>query len=93
MLGRYGKKENQSTLAKARKALHKIKRKRATGKTTILNLVKTVSELCHVFYEKRILYRVPVSEPILEIINHDIKQIIGYKNISTLSIADINHLF
>jgi len=34
-----------------------------------------------------------VPEPILEIINHDIKQIIGNKNISTLCIADVNHCF
>ena len=92
-LGRYGKEENQLTLSKARKALYKIKRKRAKGKTAILNPVKTIAELCNVFYEKRILYRVPVPEPVLVIINHDIKQFIGNKNISTFSIADVNHCF
>ncbi len=45
------------------------------------------------FYEKRILCRIPVPEPVLEIINHDIKQFIGNKNISTFSTADVNHCF
>ncbi len=92
-LGRYGKEANQLTLSKARKALYKVKRKRATGKTAILNPVKTVAELCNVFYEKRVLYRVLVPEPVLVIINCDIKQFIGNKNISTFSIADVNHCF
>ncbi len=48
-------------------------------KTAILNPVKTVAELCNIFYEKRILYRLPVPKTVLEIINHDIKQFIGNK--------------
>lgn len=55
-LGRYGDGDDQLTLSKAREALKTAKTKHDAGElNTVSDIPKTVSELCDVFYNKRIL--------------------------------------
>ncbi len=85
-LGRYGDGDSQLTLSKARKALEVAKIKHDAGELhTVTDIPKTVSQLCDVFYDKRILPHLRAPEAVLQVINHDIKPIIGVKNIATLS--------
>ena len=85
-LGRYGEGDSQLTLSKARKALETAKIKHDAGELhTVSDAPKTVSELCDVFYKKRILPHLRRPEAVLQVINHDIKPVIGTKNIATLS--------
>ena len=85
-LGRYGTGDDQLTLSEARKALETAKTKHDAGDlNTVLNTPKTVSDLCDVFYEKRILPHLRRPDAVLQIIDHDIKPTIGNKDIKTIS--------
>ncbi|NOQ14243.1 MAG: tyrosine-type recombinase/integrase [Methyloprofundus sp.] len=86
-LGRYGSGDDQLTLSKAREALETAKIKLDAGdlNNTASNTPKTVSELCDVFYEKRILPHLRRPDVVQQVIEHDIKPVIGTKNISTIS--------
>ncbi|MEO1885064.1 MAG: tyrosine-type recombinase/integrase, partial [Methylococcales bacterium] len=86
-LGRYGDGDDQLSLSAARKALETAKIKLDAGdlNSTASNTPKTVSELCDVFYEKRILPHLRRPDAVQQVIDHDIKPVIGNKNISTIS--------
>lgn len=86
-LGRYGNGEDQLTLSSARKALEQAKIKHEAGElnNTMANTPKTVSELCTVFYEKRIVPHLRRPDAVKQVIDHDIIPVIGAKNISTIS--------
>lgn len=85
-LGRYGDGDSQLTLSAARKALEIAKIKLDAGDLhSTSNIPKTVSDLCDVFYEKRILPHLRRPDAVLQVIDHDIKPIIGNKDIKTLS--------
>jgi len=85
-LGRYGEGGDQLSLAKARKTLETNKIKLDAGDLNkVSNTPKTVSELCDVFYKKRILPHLRAPEAVKQVIDHDIKPIIGTKNIATIS--------
>jgi len=86
-LGRYGIGDDQLTLSTARKALETAKIKLDAGDLNNIasNTPKTVSELCDVFYEKRILPHLRRPDVVQQVIEHDIKPVIGTKNISTIS--------
>jgi len=85
-LGRYGGGDDQLTLSAARKALETAKTKHDAGDlNTDSNTPKTVSNLCDVFYEKRILPHLRRPDSVLQIIDHDIKPTIGTKDIKTIS--------
>ncbi len=92
-LGRYGASDNQLTLAEARKALTATKIKLDAGElhSTAPHTPKTVSELCDVFYQKRILPHLKRPEAVLQVIEHDIKPIIGNKNMATLSTVAVSN--
>jgi len=84
--GRYGDGDDQLTLSAARKALETAKIKLDAGDlNTVSNTPKTVSELCDVFYEKRILPHLRRPDSVLQIIDHDIKPTIGTKDTKTIS--------
>ncbi len=87
-LGRYGNGDNQLSLSAARKALEKAKIKHEAGELITNNstlVPKTVAELCDLFYKDRILPHLRRPDAVLQVINHDIKPVIGNKNLSTLS--------
>lgn len=86
-LGRYGDGDDQLTLSAARQALEAAKIKLDAGElhSTKTSTPKTVSELCDVFYEKRILPHLRRPDAVLQIIDHDIKPTIGDKSIKTIS--------
>ena len=66
-LGRYGDGDSQLTLSKARKALETAKIKHVAGElNTVSNVPKTVSELCDIFYEKRIRPHLRAPEAVLK---------------------------
>jgi len=91
-LGRYGDGNDQLTLSKARTLLEATKVKHDAGElNTASNTPKTVSELCDVFYAKRILPHVRSPQAVKQVINHDIKPVIGSKNISTISTVAITN--
>jgi len=84
--GRYGDGDDQLTLSAARKALETAKLKLDSGDLhNTSNTPKTVSDLCDVFYEKRILPHLRRPDAVLQIIDHDIKPTIGNKDIKTIS--------
>jgi integrase len=92
-LGRYGNGDSQLTLSAARKALEVAKVKHDAGDLNELktNTPKTVSELCEVFYKDRILPHLRRPDAVLQVIEHDIKPVIGNKTIKTLStVAVVN---
>lgn len=86
-LGRYGIGDNQLSLSAARKALESAKIKLDAGElhTTKATTPKTVSDLCEVFYKDRILPNRRAPDAVLQVIDHDIKPVIGNKNIATIS--------
>jgi len=86
-LGRYGTGDDQLSLAKAREALTAAKIKLDAGELhgTTSSTPKTVGELCEVFYKDRILPHLRRPDAVLQVIEHDIKPVIGNKNITTLS--------
>ncbi|MBT7435373.1 MAG: tyrosine-type recombinase/integrase [Gammaproteobacteria bacterium] len=91
--GRYGDGDDQLTLSAARKALDTAKLKLSAGElhSVKINTPKTVSELCDVFYTDRIIPHRRSPEAVKQVIEHDIKPVIGNKNISTLStVAVVN---
>ena len=91
-LGRYGEGDSQLTLIKAREKLLALKIKHDTDELDrVSDTPKTVSELCDIFYKKRILPHLRAPEAVLQVINHDIKPVIGNKNIATLSIIAVTH--
>ncbi len=84
--GRYGAGDSQLTLSKARQALESAKIKHDAGDlNTISDTPKTVSDLCDVFYEKRILPHLRRPDAVKQVIDHDIKPIIGNKDIKTIT--------
>lgn len=91
-IGRYGDGDNQLTLSAARKALETAKTKHDAGELVNNNnafIPKTVSELCDVFYKDRILPHLRRPDAVEQVINHDIKPIIGNKNLSTLTTVTV----
>lgn len=90
-LGRYGDGDDQLTLSAARKALEAAKIKLDAGELHTIKATtpKTVSELCEVFYNDRILPHRRAPEAVMQVINHDINPIIGSKNITTISAVAI----
>ncbi len=91
-LGRYGEGDSQLSLIKAREKLLTAKLKLDAGELDrVSNTPKTVTELCDIFYKKRILPHLRAPEAVLQVINHDIKPVIGNKNIATLSTIAVTH--
>jgi len=88
-LGRYGTGQDQLTLPAARKALKSAKYKLEGGELDSYTATapKTVSELCDLFYKDRIAgpQKRRRPEAVLQVINHDIKPVIGSRSISTIS--------
>jgi len=92
-LGRYGDGDDQLTLSTARKALETAKIKLDAGElhTVKINTPQTVSELCEVFYNDRIIPHRRSPEAVKQVIEYDIKPTIGNKLIKTLStVAVVN---
>ncbi len=92
-LGRYGDGDSQLTLSAARKALETAKIKHDAGDLNELKtaIPKTVSELCDIFYKDRILPHLRRPDAVLQVIEHDIKPVIGNKPIKTISTVAVVH--
>jgi len=91
--GRYGTGDDQLTLSAARQALEAAKIKLEAGElhAVKINIPVTVSDLCEIFYNDRILPHRRAPLAVLQVIEHDIVPVMGNKPIKTLStVAVVN---